>query len=491
MWLLAITLSATVHARTSRPEFIRSPEEAFIQNRQKPARLECAGVNTDSIQWKCNGKAISGTSQSELSVFTDEQGQEITKSVLTIEKKQVEQYFGQEDYWCTCVLRNSDNASEKSKRAYIRIAYLDSKFQRPLPESGGVKLGEEFMLDCNPPFGVPKPSVTWFKDGAPIYIDFKKYQMTESGDLIVLDVDRQAAGNYTCQAANMAGFRQTPTANVWVYAHGAWSAWSNWSSCRLPADQTCGIGVREKHRSCSNPEPIKGKPCRGQGTFKEECVRACHKTQWSPVYELGNEGQLKEQKNEQKNEHDANLIMIACLAGAAGIALIIFTVVFVYWRSRNNFNYLKKSDSGLKKSQFNANHDFDLIRTQSQVTDARTNRKDDALERLLYRHHPDHQLHGGANLSYNPMKDEYFKDDFGTRSSSGVSTEHSEKMNNKQQQQQCQAQMGVDNQPIYHSIVPPPAPQAPPPPPPPKPSANYNFNSNYPTYAYPNPYQPR
>ena len=46
----------------------------------------------------------------------------ITKSILTIEKKQVEQYFGQEDYWCTCVLRNSDNASEKSKRAYIRIA---------------------------------------------------------------------------------------------------------------------------------------------------------------------------------------------------------------------------------------------------------------------------------------------------------------------------------------------------------------------------------
>ena len=43
--------------------------------------------------------------------------------------------------------------------------------------------------------------------------------MTESGDLIVLDVDRQAAGNYTCQAANMAGFRQTPTANVWVYGN--------------------------------------------------------------------------------------------------------------------------------------------------------------------------------------------------------------------------------------------------------------------------------
>ena len=169
-------------------------------------------------------------------------------------------------------------------------------------------------------------------------------------------------------------------------ANGAWSDWSHWSSCRLPSDQTCGIGVRERHRSCSNPEPVNGKPCRGQATYKEECVRACHKTQWSPIYEHGNsENQLKQQKQTDetaKNEHgkcqlfkrptpdwaldqkqhatydhvlDTNLIMIACLAGAAGIALIIFTVVFVYWRSRNNFNYLKKSDSGLKKSQFNAN----------------------------------------------------------------------------------------------------------------------------------------
>jgi hypothetical protein len=173
-----------------------------------------------------------------------------------------------------------------------------------------------------------------------------------------------------------------------VSANGAWSDWSHWSSCRLPSDQTCGIGVRERHRSCSNPEPVNGKQCRGQSTYKEECVRACHKTQWSPIYEhsSNSENQLKQQKQTDetaKNEHgkcqfkeaaapdwaldqkqqdlrshsflDTNLIMIACLAGAAGIALIIFTVVFVYWRSRNNFNYLKKSDSGLKKSQFNAN----------------------------------------------------------------------------------------------------------------------------------------
>ena len=119
--------------------------------------------------------------------------------------------------------------------------------------------------------------------------------------------------------------------------------------------------------------------------------------------------------------------------------------------------------------------DFDLIRRQGQITDARTNRKEDHLERLLYR--PELSV---QKQSYNPI----FKDDFGTRSSSGVSTEPSEVRG------QTQVNLGtnlVDNQPIYHSIV-PPAPNSAPPPPP---SQNYNFNSNYPTYAYPNPYQPR
>ena len=59
--------------------------------------------------------------------------------------------------------------------------------------------------------------VTWFKDGQRIFIDKKKYEMTENGDLIVLNVDKYAAGNYTCRATNMAGSRDTPPAIVWVY----------------------------------------------------------------------------------------------------------------------------------------------------------------------------------------------------------------------------------------------------------------------------------
>ena len=34
---------------------------------------------------------------------------------------------------------------------------LEQRFQKPLPQSGGVKYGEKFVLDCRPPRGIPRP----------------------------------------------------------------------------------------------------------------------------------------------------------------------------------------------------------------------------------------------------------------------------------------------------------------------------------------------
>ena len=59
--------------------------------------------------------------------------------------------------------------------------------------------------------------------------------MTENGDLIVLNVDKYAAGNYTCRATNMAGSRDTPPAIVWVY--GKFQPF-----CRDPWTKTCRSG---------------------------------------------------------------------------------------------------------------------------------------------------------------------------------------------------------------------------------------------------------
>ena len=40
----------------------------------------------------------------------------------------------------------------------MKISDLDSKFQKPYPQSGGVEFGVEFLLDCKPPRGVPEPT---------------------------------------------------------------------------------------------------------------------------------------------------------------------------------------------------------------------------------------------------------------------------------------------------------------------------------------------
>ncbi|XP_027058955.1 A disintegrin and metalloproteinase with thrombospondin motifs adt-1-like isoform X3 [Pocillopora damicornis] len=51
--------------------------------------------------------------------------------------------------------------------------------------------------------------------------------------------------------------------------HGAWSVWSSWSAC----GKTCGGGVRERTRSCTNPPPyFGGKGCGAQNHETKECA---------------------------------------------------------------------------------------------------------------------------------------------------------------------------------------------------------------------------
>jgi len=64
------------------PEFITKPEgyqrsgSYYIREKtgEANALLECAGLNTDTIQWKCNGKTVP-SSWYENENFKDEKGQ--------------------------------------------------------------------------------------------------------------------------------------------------------------------------------------------------------------------------------------------------------------------------------------------------------------------------------------------------------------------------------------------------------------------------------
>ena len=58
-----------------------------------------------------------------------------------------------------------------------------------------------------------------------------------------------------------------------ISVDGDWSPWSGWTQCST----TCGIGSRDRKRTCTNPPPQnKGAPCAGNGTQTHSCFdRKC------------------------------------------------------------------------------------------------------------------------------------------------------------------------------------------------------------------------
>ncbi|XP_059051701.1 semaphorin-5A [Achroia grisella] len=81
-----------------------------------------------------------------------------------------------------------------------------------------------------------------------------------------------------------------------VPVDGGWSAWGPWSECAAaPPGPECGLGWRERRRTCSEPAPRhRGAPCEGSKLDRQQCdLGPCqphHKkaTAWSPWVQIPN-----------------------------------------------------------------------------------------------------------------------------------------------------------------------------------------------------------
>lgn len=55
---------------------------------------------------------------------------------------------------------------------------------------------------------------------------------------------------------------------MFISVDGNWTDWSSWNECSV----TCGRGLKDRERTCSNPLPqYGGTPCAGNATTSEKC----------------------------------------------------------------------------------------------------------------------------------------------------------------------------------------------------------------------------
>ncbi|XP_044062212.1 netrin receptor UNC5A isoform X3 [Siniperca chuatsi] len=292
------------------PHFLVEPEDEYIV-KNKPVTLTCRSTPATQIYFKCNGEWVHQDDHLIERTVDPASALPVMQVTIDITRQQVEKIFGLDEYWCQCVAW-STTGTQKSQKAYIRIAYLRKNFEEE-PQGKEVALDQEVLLRCHPPEGVPQAEVEWQRNEDVVNpASDPNFFITADHNLVIKKARLADTGNYTCVAKNIVARRKSTSATVLVYVDGGWSEWSKWSACG--AD--CSMW---RSRECTQPLPgTGGKDCQGLDLQSLNCT--------------------SEQCPQTVSGAEDVALYVGMVAVALCLTLLLIVVVLVYRRKKEGLD---------------------------------------------------------------------------------------------------------------------------------------------------------
>ncbi|CAL4088974.1 unnamed protein product, partial [Meganyctiphanes norvegica] len=209
--VVAATAVLITPVTSDAPTFLERPHDQVVIN-DHVASFTCraSGDPEPRIQWRKNGKRISGSSRY---LVVDMPG----GSILRIEPVK----FQRDEAIYECIAENSigDIISAKSN---LTVLTDDSNNQlvgfpnfRTEPKTKAVEVNSTALMVCEAS-GNPEPNIIWYQNQQPMDINNPRYTLLRSGSLQIAGITEEDGGKYECVADNSVGTAFSRQVNLYV-----------------------------------------------------------------------------------------------------------------------------------------------------------------------------------------------------------------------------------------------------------------------------------
>ncbi|OWK17397.1 hypothetical protein Celaphus_00013515 [Cervus elaphus hippelaphus] len=226
------------------PQILVHPEDQLFQG-PEPAKMSCraSGQPPPTIRWLLDGHPLSMVPPDVHHLLPD--GTLLLLRPPPRGRAHDDRTRSTDLGVYTCEASNRLGTAV-SRGARLSVAVLQEDFQVQ-PRDTVAAVGEQVLLQCEPPWGHPEPTVSWWKDEKPLALQPGRHSVSQ-GSLLMARAEKSDAGTYMCMATNSAGRRKSRVARV---------------SIQEPRDykeplKLLAVHIQLENVTLLNPDPKKG-----------------------------------------------------------------------------------------------------------------------------------------------------------------------------------------------------------------------------------------